>query len=349
MARFSFSFDRGIIRPAALLLVLCLLFAGFSGRAPVRAEDLYDDVYPEEEEVLEPLGPDSDENLSRFEQGLPTGLWYSELLADESREVWGTFWEVNDGVLYDTRFHALLWYPDDKTDAVYEVLPGTLYIAAGALGANPCLREIILPDGLKVIGQASLCGFIGIDGGSVISRVRVPASVELIASPVGSCVYSMGCSHPYFEIAQGNARYRNEGPLLIDTVNSEVLFCAEQEEAFEVTVPEGIRSDAPYAFSGAYHCFRVTLPEGLESIGAYAFESAFFLSRLNIPSTVTRIGEEAFTHMGGAYPDLSDPDRELSAAAGFEVPDGAVITLAANAPPFEEEQYPEYAAFMRAN
>ena len=157
MARFSFSFDRGIIRPAALLLVLCLLFAGFSGRAPVRAEDLYDDVYPEEEEVLEPLGPDSDENLSRFEQGLPTGLWYSELLADESREVWGTFWEVNDGVLYDTRFHALLWYPDDKTDAVYEVLPGTLYIAAGALGAAGQVVAVHMGAvGVLVLGVAGL-------------------------------------------------------------------------------------------------------------------------------------------------------------------------------------------------
>ena len=329
-----------------MVLIIFTLLCAVLPCAATAEDNAWDDVA--EETGMEPLGPDDEKNLARFEQGLPTGLRYENLLADEDRKIWSDSWQLIDGVLYDTRFHALLWYTNEKTDMVYEVLPGTLYIAADALGPNPYLQEIILPEGLKVIGRQALCGFIGIDAGSVIRRVRVPASVELIASPVGSCVYSMGCSHPCFEIEEGNARYKNEGPLLIDAVRCEVLFCADGGTPFEVNVPEGIRSIAPYAFSGAYHCVRVNLPEGLESIGDYAFSCCYDLMAVNIPSTVIHVGEEAFSYMGETYGGFSGDELERIENLGFELPpEDPVITIAAGAIEFEEEQYPNYAVFMR--
>ena len=286
-------------------------------------EDLWPDPW------AEPLDPDSPEVLERLKQGLPTGLdCPHEFYSGQDRSDWGSDWELVDGVLYDTALHALLAYPNDKTDTEYHVEPGTLYIAAGALQYNFSLKEIWLPEGLLVIGRYSLCGQSDMENNAAIRTVHVPSSVELIASPVGSAMYSMGCGHPLFDIPEGHPRYRNADGLLIDTVRGEVLFCADREEFFEVTVPDGVRSIAPFAFSGAFGCVRVRLPEGLETIGRYAFSIAFNLGELNIPSTVTAIGEETFTHTGEnyiwgeLYPNLP---------ASVSLPEQCVITVAPGA------------------
>ena len=65
-----------------------------------------------------------------------------------------------------------------------------------------------------------------------------------------------------------------------------------------ITVPEGVLSIAPNAFSDSFILGRITLPESLKVIGNRAFARCQQLTSLSVPENVVMIGKEAFALTG---------------------------------------------------
>lgn len=73
-----------------------------------------------------------------------------------------------------------------------------------------------------------------------------------------------------------------------------LLKYAEQEQAAEVTVPEGVTEIGREAFRFCKGIIRITLPDGLRSIGSWAFAGCTELVSINIPDSVESIGDKTF-------------------------------------------------------
>ena len=106
----------------------------------------------------------------------------------------------------------------------------------------------------------------------------------------------------YFDFhCLSGTRYINEHPFII---HDDTLYYAE---GTNLTVPEGVRTIAPFAFGNltAYETssqkqfteipyYDIVLPEGLETIEKYAFAFSSRLCHINIPESVQTIGDYAF-------------------------------------------------------
>ena len=221
-------------------------------------------------------------------------------------------WEEKSGILYDTVTKTLIRI-SDNTDCGERLVvePGTRYICTGALNTNGTIREIVLPDGLEVIGRESLSGKTEMDAQAAIETIRVPASVRLIQEPIGTGYYSYCCRKPLFEVDPDNPRYMSTPDgLLIDKQEGTLLWCASMPEPRVVTVPDGIRRIAPYAFLLCDEIVSVELPDSLVEIGEGAFSMMAGLQEVTIPSGVLRIGPGNFKWIG---------TREWAAGAEGEI------------------------------
>lgn len=67
------------------------------------------------------------------------------------------------------------------------------------------------------------------------------------------------------------------------------------EPHVKITIPDGVKEIAPYAFSNDRRIRSVVLPAGLRKIGHHAFASTS-ISEVNIPASVEDIGRDAFAN-----------------------------------------------------
>lgn len=67
------------------------------------------------------------------------------------------------------------------------------------------------------------------------------------------------------------------------------------EPHMKITIPDGVKEIAPYAFSNNRRIRSVVLPAGLRKIGHHAFASTN-ISEVNIPASVEDIGRDAFAN-----------------------------------------------------
>lgn len=238
-------------------------------------------------------------------------------------------WEVEDGILYDTVTQTLLTISDDANPgSTLNVRPGTRYICANALRFNDNIKEIFLPDSVTVIGAKSITGMATNAEGAAVEKIHIPASVRLIQEPLGTFYYSGECSlKPLFVVDENNPRYiSTPDGLLIDKLEGVVLWCARMSEPRVVTVPDGIRRIAPYAFAFCDEIVSIQLPDSLIEIGEGAFYMIEGLQEITIPENVLRVGAVCFAFSGNTrwvldndnhfyrtYSIYSDDDEVLTA------------------------------------
>ena len=211
-------------------------------------------------------------------------------------------WEIKDGILYDKTLKTALYISEEAVvDGIVTVAPETRMICADALQMDVPAREIQiqLPDGLEVIGERALTGPLQYCEDGFVQTVHVPASVRLIQEPLGESTYDLVSGKPSFIIDENNPRYTSTSDgLLIDKLEGAVLWCASFPETRTVTVPDGIRRIAPYAFAGCDEIVSVSLPDSLIEIGECAFCLMPGLTEITIPENVLRIGYGNFSYVG---------------------------------------------------
>ena len=245
---------------------------------------------------------DMPEELIFLKNGImpETSAYRDVYYSDYSPEDHPEGWEIRDGILYDNTTKTAVIISDEANhEGTVTIEPGTRYICADAFNLTEPINEVFLPDGLEVIGQCAMRFYFGSNEAEKTITVHVPASVRLIQEPLGGCTYSMACIKPLFIVDENNPRYSSTPDgLLIDKMEGAVIWCASFPETRAITVPEGIRRIAPYAFAGCHEIISVSLPDSLVEIGEGAFDTMFGLTELTIPENVLRIGACNFCWVG---------------------------------------------------
>ena len=229
---------------------------------------------------------------------------------------------VVDNVLYSKDMTILRYFPAADPREVFEIPEGVISISARAFAFNKNLKEVIMPDTVRMINSGAFqgcsnlekinisnsCRQIGHDvfSGTAIESIHIPASVELLSLGsfgVGSKLKTITVDpeNPYYYVEDG-ALYATyvEG---IHTNSCDSFHFAGKwlvkypvgADATSCTVPEGIVGIECYAFSDGTNLEEIVLPDGVTSIGDYAFYGCSGLTNITIPDSVTSIYYGAFS------------------------------------------------------
>ncbi len=174
----------------------------------------------------------------------------------------------DNGVLYSGDKKTLLYYPPQKTDKSYTLLPETEIIGKCAFNYNQYLTEIIFSENIKEFGNGA---FYELN----ITEVEIPETV----TKIGASAFS-GCrSLTSVKFADG---------MYFDKIGHTAFYGCTSLTSVDFGEGTVIKAFDDYAFS-LCPIENFEFPLGIEALGTYA------LSRLNtknivLPDTVTSIG-----------------------------------------------------------
>lgn len=96
-----------------------------------------------------------------------------------------------------------------------------------------------------------------------------------------------------FELAEGSSSFKVQDGILYNAAMTEVICCPAGYSG-NYTMPAGVVSMAPAAFSTCKNIKQVALAEGLKDIPDYAFYECWGLTQVQFPESLETIGEYAF-------------------------------------------------------
>ncbi len=132
------------------------------------------------------------------------------------------------------------------------------------------LTTVTLPDSLRRIGEFAF------QNCTRLTELRIPDTVTEIG-------WGIVQGTPWLSQQQTDFVLAGDGILL--------AYCGSDAR---VTVPDGVRTIAGFAFSGCDAIVEITLPETLLAIDAFAFDQCTALQQIELPHELKTIGEYAF-------------------------------------------------------
>lgn len=234
-----------------------------------------------------------------------------------------------DGVLYSKDMTSLVYYPASHPGTEYTVPEGVTDITGSAFFSADMLKRVTLPESLVSIGWDAFfyceslesinlpegLASIGDDAFGLCAKLR---SVTLPAafSDTDSLPFRYCTGLKEISVSPANTAFAVQDGMLFTADMTTLLLCPIGLEKADVTVPEGVRTLAPYALSGCemsavslpsslrtirYNAFAeclnltsVTLPEGVESLEDSVFFSCVSLTSVQMPDTVTQMDTGCF-------------------------------------------------------
>ena len=152
----------------------------------------------------------------------------------------------------------------------YTVDPSTICIADNAFNARSnttSLKKVVLPEGLKRIGEGAF------EGCSVLSDVNIPSTVEIVGEEA-------------FLYTAIKSNYLDNWLISYDGLSGTTL-----------TIQEGTIGIADGDIFGRNSTItEVVLPETLRYIGSNNFKSFTALTKVNLPASLVKIGDDAFNN-----------------------------------------------------
>ena len=174
----------------------------------------------------------------------------------------------------------LLAYPGRWPALEYTVPSAVRRIAGAAFYGNNCLRQVVLPEGLREIGAITF--------GKSLRGLHIPASV----CRMEGALRDSASSRFALTIDPANRHYRLEDGMLLSYDGDTLLMAIGAEGV--VQVPSGVRVIGECAFYLVDNATRIVLPEGLREIKNTSF--AYVTAEMNIPSTLQTIEDYAFAY-----------------------------------------------------
>ena len=155
-----------------------------------------------------------------------------------------------------------------------------------ALDGCPNLQSLSLPEGLASIGNNALTGCENLES------LYLPASF----SSFDELAFKISPAPNVFtniNVAEGNPAYSSVDGVLFSKDKKTLVECPEGKSGV-YTVPAGVTTIGPNAFSDCRKLTGIVLPEGLLEIGQYAFRLTNIAS-MTIPSSVITIYNDVFS------------------------------------------------------
>lgn len=126
-------------------------------------------------------------------------------------------------------------------------------------------------------------------GCDLIESIVLPASVKTIGRNVVDNCFNLAS----FEVAAGSESFSvNDGVLF--SADGTCVICCPPAKGGDYTLPAGVRTMAPGAFSSCKNFHMIVLPEGLKDIPDYAFYECWGLANVKFPKSLETIGDYAF-------------------------------------------------------
>ncbi len=227
--------------------------------------------------------------------------------------------DETSGVRYESDARKVLIKAPTTLKGVFEVPMTVQYVLANAFEGCTELSEIILPSGIRFVGNDA---FVGCENLYTEADVRyeskdkkvlikapvevtgectIPSSVKFIhSSAFENCTGLRKVILPVSLLSIGNRAFYGCAELSEITIPMHVIRL--EAETFygctsltHVNVPEQVTIIRNAAFSGCTALTTLTLPKGLTTIEASAFADCVSLTVLELPTTVIAIGEATFS------------------------------------------------------
>ena len=126
-------------------------------------------------------------------------------------------------------------------------------------------------------------------GCDLVETIVLPSSVKSVGQHVVDHCFNLTA----FEVASGSDYYKTEEGVLLTADGSQVVCCPTAKSG-DYTLPDGVKTIAPSAFSTCKNLSKVVLPEGLKEVPAYAFYECWGLADVQFPASLETIGDYAF-------------------------------------------------------
>lgn len=143
------------------------------------------------------------------------------------------------------------------------------------------IREVILPKGLKSIGEMAFSS-------TGLKTIEIPKSVIRINEAAFADCENLTS----ITVDEENSIYSSYDGMLLNKEKTELICCPSGKTFCDI--PASVRTIGNSAFSGCKKISNITLPEKLETIGLYAFESCEGLTTMVIPDSVDGLGSRMF-------------------------------------------------------
>ncbi len=146
-------------------------------------------------------------------------------------------------------------------------------------------KNIIIPDGVKSIGDYAFCGY------KKLESIKIPDSVKRI----GEYAFS-GCT----KLSKVNIEdLASWCKIDFEDYGSNPLYFAKNlyingKLAKNIVIPNGVKKIGKYVFDGCTSIESIKIPDSVTSIGFAAFSSCPNLTSVTIGNGVTSIGKQAF-------------------------------------------------------
>lgn len=191
---------------------------------------------------------------------------------------------------------------------------GTKYRKGSIVNA----RSVVLPEGLKVIGNGAFYG------NRFISQISIPSTV----TDIGKGAFNLCAS---LEKVALSDNISNIGELAFANCTSlkELILPNELKKigkyAFgyckslqELTLPDKLKSIGAWAFANCASLVKLTLPPKLKTIYSGTFQGCGNLSQVNFPATLTSIGRSAFAETALVNVDIPEGVKKIGTRAFVE-------------------------------
>lgn len=170
-----------------------------------------------------------------------------------------------------------------KTDIKSVVINnGVTSIGDYAFGTCFYLNNVSFPSDIKSIGTASFYGSYNLEGISIIPKSVTSIGIGAFSSTYISII-----------VDSQNAYYCDLDGVLFNK-NKTRLCCYPGGKGQTYTIPSGVTTIEPFAFSGNNDLSELVISSDVTSISDYAFDGCESLKIVTIPSSVETIGSYAF-------------------------------------------------------
>lgn len=219
----------------------------------------------------------------------------------------------------------------------FEAAEGTTEVAPGALLNHAALEEVVLPEGVRIIGAAACKGCralrrIVIPEGvaemgaealmdTALESIHIPASLEKIGENA-LVTYNAhnGKRQPTLRevtVAQGNARYEEKNGMLLEKwSNGKARVVVNTDSRECVRIPEEVVAIAPYAFNGDRNIRELYLSNRIKLVGMRGLAFQCFIELIHIDLEEPIGGHASFDVR---FPEIDRSVKQIELA--FSVPD----------------------------
>ncbi|MBE6609234.1 MAG: leucine-rich repeat domain-containing protein [Ruminococcaceae bacterium] len=276
-----------------MILLCSLILCGCGASCEHEYGDYKIDVYPtdmDDGSRTRTCAKCGNTETEAFSASVGLDLFYRE---EENLYVLQGIGECTDAVIVIPRAYV-------THDAEYTVV----VISSDAFKGCKYIREVIIPEGVRVIGNRAFnyC--------PSLKKVHIPSTVERIGPEVfnssANVEIDVSEDNPYYS-GKGNCLVEKASGTLISGFNSSVIpddlgikkiapFAFYKcNELKEITIPESVTEIGEEAFAWCETLTKATV-KGAETIGYSAFGYCYALESVELPKNLKTIGAAAFTH-----------------------------------------------------